>query len=585
VARPQNEIIIHFLSNHVGGPFMKRFVAALAVLVAGASLSHADYVIVRMNLGAPPPPKKDDKQPPPTYKGLYPLKGPQEPAVVRVGPISVIALIEYNRNVAIAAPRPDQWGIDHAWGRTLLMFDQKTIQVHPLRDVYKGKQVVRLTPPQIYDGRYQKIIFNKAEPAASFLDLAQWALTNGLEAKVPELMKQVADRNAASADPTVTKILEAYNKVNQQMDQALSRDELFYDAGSLKLNPAKSEHYSLWYDAPTGAPEIDSRLKKLEQNYRSFFWWFALRGQALPVPDKRLVALQIDRPDRFQEYQQAFGAEPATDSFYMQRQNLVVFSSLPLDQPYELASRQFRELTNMGWDLRRLLDIRKAPGGKTVDDIARAQTLALIQKKLHEESEIASVSQAGTRQLLTATGLLPRTVVLPEWIQVGLASFFESPKFSHESLTGSFWVTCGAPHWVYHALWREEEDRKKLPEPAKALLDVVSDRYFRTAVQETQQTKARTMAWSLTYFLAHRKLEALLAYCRELGTLPRDLELSDEVYLGCFARAFGLNGGDGKLDQAKVAELAEEWYKFLNIAVLPELSQDTQHALSDLRKK
>src|SRR5438132_799386 len=62
------------------------------------------------------------------------------------------------------------------------------------------------------------------------------------------------------------------------------------------------------------------------------------------------------------------------------------------------------------------------PGAKqNPANIAILQTLALVQKILEEESERTTITHEGTRQLLAASGVLPRSVQAPDWVQYGLA--------------------------------------------------------------------------------------------------------------------------------------------------------------------
>src|SRR6185369_12960190 len=53
------------------------------------------------------------------------------------------------------------------------------------------------------------------------------------------------------------------------------------------------------------------------------------------------------------------------------------------------------------------------------EDFARANTLAFVEKFVVEDSEVAAISREGTRQLLFATGGLPRHVTLPNWLTQG----------------------------------------------------------------------------------------------------------------------------------------------------------------------
>ena len=54
------------------------------------------------------------------------------------------------------------------------------------------------------------------------------------------------------------------------------------------------------------------------------------------------------------------------------------------------------------------------------------QTLALVDKALEHEAELASVGHEGTRQLAIATGLYPAAVAVPQWVSFGFASLFDT---------------------------------------------------------------------------------------------------------------------------------------------------------------
>ena len=220
---------------------------------------------------------------------------------------------------------------------------------------------------------------------------------------------------------------------------------------------------------------------------------------------------------------------------------------------------------------------------------------------LDEESEIATVSYEGTRQLLAATGtkpgsvLLPRAVEVPEWIQFGMGSFFGTPK-------GAPWAGVGCPsptileQHQYLANYKQAFRTGKLDKPALALASVVSDRQFRLAMPlvnkdkdrakekekdkdkdkdkerekahkeaEEALSKARTMAWAMTYFLAQKKLDGLLRYFDELARLPRDLELDEDTLQLAFARAFDLvsPAQPNQIDPSKAMRLAAEWQDYI----------------------
>src|SRR5205814_1273311 len=124
--------------------------------------------------------------------------------------------------------------------------------------------------------------------------------------------------------------------------------------------------------------------------------------------------------------------------------------------------------------------------------------------------EIAGVSREGCRQLLFATGQLPRHVALPGWVLNGSANFFYRPKgpvftTTKEKSGGSFGVVSGGvmaagtlvgtqekttitvatstgygvPNYVYQKHFRDMLARKELnQDPATLLRNVLTDAYF-----------------------------------------------------------------------------------------------------------
>src|SRR5205807_1275457 len=72
------------------------------------------------------------------------------------------------------------------------------------------------------------------------------------------------------------------------------------------------------------------------------------------------------------------------------------------------------------------------PPGMKGNPLAKAevQTGALVLRAMEIDGERAAITHNATRQLLFASGLLPRNVAAPEWLQFGLSSFFETPAGS-----------------------------------------------------------------------------------------------------------------------------------------------------------
>ena len=100
-----------------------------------------------------------------------------------------------------------------------------------------------------------------------------------------------------------------------------------------------------------------------------------------------------------------------------------------------------------------------------------------MQKAMDEESIRATISHEGVRQLTAAAGLLPRTVAAPEWVQFGMASFFETP---HRAL----WSGTGALSWLHLHKFKTLAKDKKTGRAEDVLLGVITDDYFRKAIAE-----------------------------------------------------------------------------------------------------
>jgi hypothetical protein len=316
--------------------------------------------------------------------------------------------------------------------------------------------------------------------------------------------------------------------------------------------------------------EVKTRLNQLENQFKLFYYWFAMHGQILPMPQERLVAVLVPEREEFERQQKIFeSTHLVDDGFFARRENLVVLSQMRIDTPY-LALVDHDKPLWTDFDRDQMLKGKKASDRTLAkfenagDKLTEAHSMALLEKALEEDAELAAVSHDGTRQLIAAAGLTTPGVAVPEWIQFGMASVFERPK-------GAPWTNVGDAHWDYLPLVLQLHEEKKLDNPANVLKAVVTDRYFRMAAdpkkhkpEDDPEMKARALSWALTYYLARNKLDGLMRYYHELSKLPRDIEFDDDVLLGCFARAFDLlDPATMKVDENKLAKLAGEWYRIV----------------------
>jgi hypothetical protein len=471
-------------------------------------------------------------------------------------PLIVTAIVE----VEHADLKPNVLGgalIKHKWGATYLPYTND-------EDLEWG--VLKIpTVAERYKVKKKEIKPDDPSKAERLLQLAKWALAHGLLDEVPNL---VADLSAI--DPK-NPVVVTFKKTQADMARPISADEAAMSwqqrLGEYKIK--NSPHYTLVYDV-TKDTEADDRLARLEQNYRGFFYWFALQGKTLPVPNERLVAVLIQDADVFEAKRKDIFDEAVmvADGFYLRRDNLAVFSAKRLDEGYD----GLLKVVAPFWKRIAADDLLHGKGKKKGAPfisynnlVARAQTLTLVWKALKEESALATVSHEGTRQLLAAVGHLPRSVEAPRWIDHGLASFFETPK-------ESYWPGVGGVSQYYLKRFRAYENKRKLEQnplvPVKVLEEVISDNDFYTVregkTRDSDLARARTRAWALTYFLVQNKQEGLYRYFDELSSMPRDLAINKEVLQACFARAFDLadSANPNQLDMAKATRFANEWHQF-----------------------
>lgn len=563
--------------------------AWVAFLGVAAGAAPANYFMIKVNMGLKPNVKIEK-----VGENIEVKPIAEKDRSGQEKPLTVVVFVEYTKATPVTNfPMPagcHLTEVHHKWGRTYLLTDGKHIQIGP-----EGKPIVRPTVAQRYATKRQDLNIAKDKSPQKYLELAEYALTNGLHTQflsdMTDLIKMDPKEGPAAA------AVKAYKKVQEDLKKPIGTDDLgiaWKDQVDGKVD--RSEHYALIYDSKSPAANVESRarLARLERNLETFYYWWALKGKALPPPERRLVAVLIEEPANFKINHRAFDSVPlVADGFYARRDNLVVLSTNRVDGPSDPIYRRITELIQAGWDLKNIMS-PKWTLPRTIKasplEIAYAQTMALVKKCLDEESEIATTSHQGSRQLLASLGMLPRAVEMPEWIQFGFPAFFETPKFDPLIHTGAFWPTTGAPSWTYLVQWKVWEQENQLEEPEKAIRNVLEDTYFdqaKAGKDDVVLLKARTMAWSLTYYLMERQLDGLLRYSEELSKLPRDLEFDGAVHLACFARAFKLANADGSINDAKLDALAREWYKFIAITPvqMPELLQEATRQLRDRKER
>ena len=490
--------------------------------------------------------------------------------------------------------------IEHPWGKKCL------VPLEMVRLPYDDEKlgyIFKESIPLDFDHRMKKLAQQGKEPVR-LLNLAIWALEHGL---LKQFHTTMAALSKIEKQPdSVKTALEMYGKAREELKKTPAGDDpalagLTTDlkkAGYRQLN-SPNGHYSLLTNV-TGDEALQRRLKLMEETYEKFYYWFALHNLKTlpPVPERRLLTVVVAEAKEFAEKQKAWGSSLSVgDGFLLRRDNVLVMSAEHLEENFALLKKNNQEmikkisrdalLSGSIWPEGKYKYIKgklapqdwaRFKEDKKVFDNAAAisymQTLVLVEKLLATEAERATISHEATRQLLFATGMLPRKVEVPEWIQYGLASFFETPQ-------GAFYPGVGLPSWSNLIDFKYHKKKSKLGTPKDVLLDLVTDRYFLQARESAKRLEAsrfrpdhlvnkakddreiaHSTAWALVYFLAKEgKLNTLLKYSQELDRLPRDLELSPRVLRGCFTRAY-------ELPDNRLQEIANEWFTAIENTVL-----------------
>jgi len=403
-------------------------------------------------------------------------------------------------------------------------------------------------------------------------DVALYALELGLVDECAKVMDELAESDKTDA------AVKAYLTVKADLAKPLAntKDEASKWKTKLlegyKVTQDDKHHFALIHANQTDGK---AQLARLERAFRAYYYWWALRSVALPVPAERLVSVQSETTNDFAKLRTNFTASPSlADSFFARRESVSVFASQRTDAPYDKLSKAAQPWWTAGFDRNELLSGLPNKGTpkttKAAEKLAynaaakEPRTLALLLKAMENEYEQTGISHEASRQMLFATKQLPRNVHAPEWVQFGVGSFFEMPLQSP-------WPTIGAanPYWLPR--FRDFQSKKKYEASyAQTLKKIVTDSYFRekpkgekaeeiAKSREANLRKARAASWALTYYLARSEanLPKLQRYFKELSKQPRDADLDEKALWECFTRAFGLDSED------KVRAFAGNWMAYV----------------------
>jgi len=579
-------------------------IPALVLVVGIVSLSRADYVIVRVTVksGTGAPVGMGNGMMGNGLGGAFNNMGNQGGGAMGMPPMPPPALKPGEYVTAVfemkGSKQENYKGLsilylEHKWGRTAY---------HEDRDEIVLQRIEKLKNPVAqYNDRVALLGKAKDRGPDRQLELAAWCLEVGLPDKCIEKLNEIEKTAAAAKDPAplpekVIKALEAYQKIKPILSDELTHKEKATEwKGKLRFaSLVSSKHYALVHNSDD--PERDGvqrRLDALENNFKIFYLLFAMKGKVLAAPTEKLVAVLVNDSGIFRKLRQTFDPLPlSSDGFYARQENLAVFSSVRIDE----ASRGFDQMmrvvyTNNSTDL---LSGKFPDLGKTKEEMvsratqtARAQMLALVERALREESEIAAATHEGAMQLYAETGLLPRNTAAPEWLRFGLASLFQMPKGPFAGKNTSlvqlaFWPGAGGPNWAWRRYIDEMlQDGALADPPNQAISDILIDQPFihsralalkpkmegaedPIAASEAELARGRALSWALSYYLFNDKFPDFMSYLANLANQPRDIEFDPYIPLQLFCKWFnidpaGLTPADLSAKPERYTEFAKDW--------------------------
>jgi hypothetical protein len=553
-------------------------------------------------IGGPPPMPQPQPQPDPNNQGGTPMM-PTPPEDPNPKWVSAWVNVNFLEN-KLGAPQPiwAQPGMgfilvsDHKWGKKNWMTVSPmfpAVAVHFKSEPFNRK----------WDADLNTATKAKVKNVDNFLKLAREALQRGQLKDVHRAMKE-----AVSTDPNHP-VVKTYVRVQKDLSKPFKEDdptqhELIRELRENNYKPHISVqgHYCIYatYDLTERHVEaaVTRRLALMEESLEAFYYWFTLNApevlQSTPpklgMPRHRLIGLISNGKEEFLTRHQQWGQVPmVADGFTPRRDNIMVLAAKarvkdPVYhefikvlnekiveanaklQPYKISISREDLLSG------KVNEMKGA--GQAAIFIGAAQNAVLLAKALEDEAERATISNEAIRQLLTASGMFPRTVQVPDWAVEGIAAFFETP-------VGSLYPTIGAPSWNHLISFKHHTRKKAGPE---VLINVATDRYFQDArkleadLLESRDDDdlrlrtrdsweiARSTSWAFIYYLAqNRKIDLLFQYGKELDTLPRDMDLSDMVMQRSFARAFGMTDtmNPGRIATRPLENMGNSWFAMM----------------------
>lgn len=371
--------------------------------------------------------------------------------------------------------------------------------------------------------QYQKLL-NDAQKGGldKRLELATWAIKGGMVQEFYNAIDLVLQADPDNAQ--AKQILELRAKIDQPIADSSKEEKYLADTLPPGMKFKNSAHYVVGYDTPDS--KAQERLELLERVYETFLMYFAFKGRVLEPPPQRMMVALFNDHKQYLDFSTRLDPDlKSAAGYWSPESNIAVFFA----QGTYPALKKLKDLSDT---LEKDKKEAERMGIRDRADLVRtADTIKLLILVTIENEDLEVVTHEATHQIAGNSGLFPRQVRIPRFVQEGMAAFFESPN-------DASWSGVGAINKTRLEYYRALADRFNDREHSNIDF-VVSDQIYSRAGSHNTILHAYGQAWALTHFLMDKHFNELQDFWRNLARLPADMVICEDDMVRCFDAAFG----------------------------------------------
>ena len=371
--------------------------------------------------------------------------------------------------------------------------------------------------------QYQKQL-NEAQKGGldKRLELATWAIKGGMVSEFYNAIDLILQSDPDNAQ--AKQILALKAKMEQPIADSSVEQKYLADTLPPGMKFKMSPHYILCYDTPDN--KAQERLDLLERVYDTFLMFFAFKGRVLEPPAQRMMVALFNDHKQYLDYSTRIDPDLKSAAGYWSPENNVAVFFAQGTYP------ALKRLKDLSETLEKDKKEAERMGIRNRADLVRtADTIQLLILVTIENEDLEVVTHEATHQIAGNSGLFPRQVHIPRFVQEGMAAFFESPN-------DASWSGVGAINKTRLEYYRALADRFNDREHSNIDF-VVSDQIYSRAASHGSILHAYGQAWALTHFLMDKHFDKLQDFWRNLARLPADMVICEDDVVRCFDAAFG----------------------------------------------